>query len=309
MSNSLPVISLSNLSAKNTAEIEKLYHVCRDSGFFCLKDHDVSLSAIRDAIKFSRSFFELPNDVKCKYGQEYQLVFPKTSRGYISSGGEVLNGAAGPDPKEIFDFGLDKPISDQPFTGPNLMPEDTVSQGFTEALYNLQHEVVSKVVPKLLRGFALTLNLEENWFDKYFDNLVLLQRVIYYPANAGRAGKHTDSGIFTILIQEVLPSPSLRVYTEEQWIDAPCHEDLFVINLGDMLQLWTDNLFVSTAHEVIHNLPASRISLPFFIYPNIDTIIEPFNTDKKISSKDVMLENFHSIWVAKRGAGMRVDDL
>ncbi|KHD07073.1 hypothetical protein PN36_22050 [Candidatus Thiomargarita nelsonii] len=309
MSNSLPIISLSKLAEKDAQEVEKLYNVCCDNGFLYLKDHGVPLSTIRDTIKACRAFFELPDDIKRNYGQEHQKVHPNTSRGYSPLGGETLYGAAGADPKEIFDFGFDKPPSDQPFTGPNFMPDDTVAPNFTASLYKLQHEIMSKVAPKLLRGFALALKLEEDWFDKYFDDPVLLQRVIYYPANGGKAGKHTDNGIFTVLIQEPLPSPSLRVYTEDHWIDGPCPEELFVINLGDMLQLWTDGLFVSTPHEVIHDLPVTRISLPSFVYPNIDTILEPFGTDKKISTKEVMLKNFDSIWVSKKGGGMRVDEL
>ncbi|KOR32065.1 hypothetical protein TI05_09645 [Achromatium sp. WMS3] len=306
---SLPIISLAKLADKDTQEIDRLYNVCCDHGFLYLKDHGVSLATVRDTIKACRHFFELPEKIKQNYGHEHQLVFPKTSRGYSPLGGETLYGAAGADPKEIFDLGFDKPPSEQPFTGPNVMPDDTVAPNFKTALYQLQHEVMSKVAPKLLRGFALALKLEEDWFDQYFNDPVLLQRVIYYPANGGKAGKHTDNGIFTILIQEALPAPSLRVFTEDHWIDAPCPEDMFVINLGDMLQLWTNGLFISTAHAVLHNLPVTRISLPSFVYPNIDTIIEPFGTDKKISSKEVMLENFNSIWVDKKGGGMRVDEL
>jgi isopenicillin N synthase-like dioxygenase len=309
MSDTLPTISLSKLADKDAQEIGRLYDVCSGEGFLYLTDHGVPLSSINAAIKASRQFFELPEDIKSQYGQSYQKVFPKTSRGYSPLGGETLYGKAGPDSKQLFDLGLDKPPSEQPFTGPNFMPDDTVAPGFTSALYELQHEVMSKVSPKLLRGFALALKLEETWFDKYFDDPVLIQRVIYYPESGGTAGKHTDNGIFTVLIQEPLPSPSLRVFTKDSWIDAPCPEGVFVINLGDMLQLWTNGLFVSTAHEVIHTLPVTRISLPFFVYPNIDAIIEPFGTDKKLSAKDVMLANFDSIWVSKKGGGMRVDEL
>jgi isopenicillin N synthase-like dioxygenase len=309
MNGTLPTISLSKLADKDTQEIERLYNICSGEGFLYLTDHGVPLSIINNAIKGSRHFFELPEKTKRQYGQQHQTVFPNTSRGYSPLGGETLYNKAGPDPKELFDLGFDKPPSDQPFTGPTLMPDDNVAPNFASSLYELQHEIMSKVSPQLLRGFALALKLEENWFDQYFDDPILIQRVIYYPKKGGKAGKHTDNGIFTVLIQEPLPSPSLRVFTKESWIDAPCPEGMFVINLGDMLQLWTNGLFVSTAHEVIHDLPVTRISLPFFVYPNIDTIIEPFGTDQKISTQEVMLKNFDSIWVSQKGAGIRVDEL
>jgi isopenicillin N synthase-like dioxygenase len=309
MSETLPTISLSELSKKNPEEIEKLYQVCSNEGFLYLADHGVPLSLINEAIEASRHFFQLPEEIKRQYGQANQTVFPKTSRGYSPLGGETLYGKAGPDPKELFDLAIEKPPSDEPFTGQTLMPDNTVAPNFASSLFALQHEIMSKVSPELLKGFALALKLEENWFEQYFNDPVLIQRVIYYPENGGKAGKHTDNGIFTVLIQEPLPSPSLRVFTKDSWIDAPCPEGVFVINLGDMLQLWTNGEFVSTAHEVMHNLPVTRVSLPFFVYPNLDTIIEPFGTDQKISTKEVMLTNFDSIWVSKKGGGMRVDDL
>ncbi|MEB3830843.1 isopenicillin N synthase family dioxygenase [Phormidium sp. CCY1219] len=301
--NTLPIISLSELQKASDREIKRLYDVCYEHGFFYISEHGISPELIHRTIAASRKFFELPEAVKLNYAQDYQKVYPKNSRGYIPLYGEFLN-ASGADPKEIFDLGLERPLSDKPFTGPTVMPDDSVAPEFASSHYQLQNEIMTKVLPNLLKGLALALGLEANWFDRYFTDPILIHRMIYYPADFGQAGKHTDNGIFTILIQEYLPEPSLRVHTKEKWIDAPCLENAFVVNLGDMLQLWTNGLFVSTPHEVIHNhCNTTRISFPFFVYPNIDTIIEPFNTDKKISSKEVMLENFVSIWETKEGGG------
>jgi isopenicillin N synthase-like dioxygenase len=301
---SLPVISLSELEKASEIEIKKLYDVCYEHGFFYLKEHGVSPEVINQTIEASRNFFELPENVKLNYRQDIQKVYPKTSRGYVPLYGEFLNKEIGFDPKEIFDLGLEKPLSDKPFTGPTIMPEDSIAPGFASSHFQLQNEIMTKVVPKLLKGLALALGLEANWFDRFFTEPILIQRTIYYPAGFGKAGKHTDNGIFTVLIQEEFPQPSLRVCTKDEWIDAPSMEDAFVINLGDLLQMWTKGLFVSTPHEVIHrNSQATRISIPFFVYPNIDAVIKPFGTEEKISSKEVMLNNFVSIWETHEGAG------
>ncbi|NER01945.1 MAG: isopenicillin N synthase family oxygenase [Okeania sp. SIO3C4] len=301
---SLPIISLSKLEKASSQEIKNLYDVCYEHGFFYLKEHGVSSEIINQTIEASRKFFQLPEDVKLNYRQDIQKVYPKTSRGYIPLYGEFVNKETGFDPKEMFDLGIERPLSEQPFTGPTVIPDDTVAPGFASSHYELQNEIMTKVVPKLLKGLALALGLEANWFDRYFTEPALVQRTIYYPAGTGRAGKHTDNSVFTVLIQENLPLPSLRVYTKEEWIDAPCVEDAFVINLGDMLQIWTKRLFASTPHEVIHrNSGVSRISIPFFIYPNIDSIIEPFGTTQKISSKEIMLKGYASIWETHEGAG------
>ncbi len=301
---SLPIISLSELEKASPEEIKKLYDVCYEHGFFYLKEHGVSPEIINRTIEASRNFFELPEDLKLNYRQDIQKVYPKTCRGYVPLYGEFLNKEIGFDPKEIFDLGIERPLSEKPFIGPTVIPDDSVAPGFASSHYQLQNEIMTKVTPNLLKGLALALGLEANWFDQYFTEPTLIQRTIYYPAGMGKAGKHTDNGIFTVLIQEYFPQPSLRVHTKDEWIDAPCVEDAFVINLGDMLQMWTKGLFVSTPHEVIHrNSEATRISIPLFVYPNIDAIIEPLGTNEKISSKEVMLKNFVSIWETHEGGG------
>ena len=301
---SLPIISFSELIKANSTEIKKLYDACLEYGFFYLKEHGISSELVRRTIEASRNFFELPNPVKLNYCQDIQKVYPKTSRGYVPLYGEFLNQETGFDAKEIFDMGIEKPLSDQPFTGPTTLPAEDIAPGFASSHFELQTSIMSSLVPELLRALALALELEANYFDRFFCDPVLIHRTIHYPPGKGRAGKHTDNGIFTVLIQEYFPKPSLRVHTKEEWIDAPCLQDAFIINLGDMLQMWTNGLFVSTPHEVIHQQStASRISIPFFVYPNIDCIIEPFGTSQKICSADIMLDNFTSIWETFEGAG------
>ncbi|WP_254564970.1 2-oxoglutarate and iron-dependent oxygenase domain-containing protein [Oscillatoria sp. HE19RPO] len=300
----LPIISLSDLAQPSEREVKKLYDACYEHGFFYLINHGVPPAVVNQTISASRIFFELPEEIKLNYRQELQKVYPKNSRGYVPLYGEFLHQEVGFDPKEVFDFGIEKELCDRPFTGPTLVPDEGIAPGFASAHYRLQNEIMTKVVPKLLKGLALALGLQPNWFEKYFTDPVLIHRTIYYPAGFGRAGKHTDNGIFTVLIQEYFPEPSLKVHAKQEWIDAACMKNALVINLGDMLQLWTNGLFVSTPHEVIHtHSRSSRISIPFFVYPNIETIIEPLGTKEKISSQEVMLKNFASIWETYEGAG------
>ncbi|MEM9218927.1 MAG: 2-oxoglutarate and iron-dependent oxygenase domain-containing protein [Cyanobacteria bacterium P01_F01_bin.150] len=304
----LPILSLEKLKDIDTSELgndehRRLADVCCEHGFFYLNEHGVSSDLVQQTIDASRRFFQLPLEIKQNYGQDKQFVYPKSSRGYIPAYGEILHPETGPDLKEIFDLGIERPPSEKPFTGQNLIPDDSVASDFKRFHYQLQKEILEQVVPPLLRAFAIALNQGSDWLVPYFDDPILIQRTIYYPSECGTAGKHTDNGIFTILIQEYFPTPSLRIYTKNAWIDAECIEDAFVINLGDMLQFWTNKLFRSTPHAVIHKLPCSRVSIPFFIYPNIDSTIKPIGTKKEFNSTDIMLKNFDSIWVKKSGAG------
>ncbi|NET60763.1 MAG: isopenicillin N synthase family oxygenase, partial [Symploca sp. SIO2E6] len=121
--NSLPIISLSELvrEQSNNPEIQKLYDVCDEHGFFYLKEHGVSGEIINKTIEASRRFFELPEDIKLNYRQDIQTVYPKTARGYVPLYGEILNEKIGLDPKEVFDLGIERPLSEQPFTGPTML--------------------------------------------------------------------------------------------------------------------------------------------------------------------------------------------
>jgi len=40
-----------------------------------------------------------------------------------------------------------------------------------------------------------------------------------------------------------------------------------------MLSKWTNGIYVSTKHRVIHNSAKARVSVPFFFDPNMDAII------------------------------------
>lgn len=84
-------------------------------------------------------------------------------------------------------------------------------------------------------------------------------------------GAHTDYGCLTILLAN---SPGLQVCDRQgNWFDAPTIPNAYICNIGDMLQYWTNNLYVATRHRVLTD--RARISLPFFFQPDFDTIIVP----------------------------------
>ena len=48
-----------------------------------------------------------------------------------------------------------------------------------------------------------------------------------------------------------------------------------MVNIGDMLEAWTNGRLRSTPHRVL-NLSPERFSMPYFVSANYDTLIEPF---------------------------------
>ncbi|RWJ52647.1 2-oxoglutarate and iron-dependent oxygenase domain-containing protein [Mesorhizobium sp.] len=300
----LPKISLAKLAADATQrdERERLRLACEQYGFFYLVEHGIPKEQIAQAIDASRLFFALPQSTKERYGHASQDVYPTAARGYSPLNGEMLHPEAGFDPKEIFDLGIENEGDRRPFAGRTRLPDDALAPGFARSLLALQATVLTAVVPQIGTALADLIDMEQGWFQRHFSPPTLGQRVIRYPARGGTCAKHTDHGFFTLLLQEELPTRSLQVWFSGRWMPVPSLPDSLVVNLGDMLQTMSDDRFKSTPHQVVHSGPTDRISLPFFVYPDIDARLTS-RQGHPISVVETMLRNVESIWVTGKGAG------
>jgi len=93
-------------------------------------------------------------------------------------------------------------------------------------------------------------------------------------------GEHTDYGCLTFLIADEHAKGSLQVKLPStgEWISADPIKGCFVCNIGDMMQVWTNNQYRSTLHRVIHKSSQYRVSVPFFFEPNFDAVIKPLRS-------------------------------
>jgi isopenicillin N synthase-like dioxygenase len=193
-------------------------------------------------------------------------------------------------------------VAHRPLHGPNIWP---AIEGYRTTLTRYIEEM-NKLGDDLMRGIALSLDLEENYFQKTFNGQSFWQfRTVNYPEVTDirqmteempeleqrlrdieigdhNCGAHTDYGCLTILLAN---SPGLQVLGKNHvWIDAPVIENAYICNIGDMLQYWSRDTYVATMHRVLTNIP--RISLPFFFQPNYDTVIEPVPTVEGLAGKN-----------------------
>ncbi|MDX8463253.1 2-oxoglutarate and iron-dependent oxygenase domain-containing protein [Mesorhizobium humile] len=300
----LPQISLENLATDKTRaeERKRLRMACKDYGFFYLVQHGIPMEQIARAIDAARRFFALPQSIKERFGHVAQGIYPTIARGYSPLHGEILHPDAGGDPKEVFDLGIDNEGDRRPFGGSTLFPDEALAPGFARSLLALQATVLHGVIPQLGTELADLIGLEQGWFRRHFTPPTLGQRVIRYPARGGTCAKHTDGGFFTLLLQEELPTRSLQVWLRGRWIPVPSLPDSLVVNLGDMFQALSDDRFKSTPHQVAHNGLSDRISLPFFIYPDIDASLTSRQRRHTFSVAEMMLGNMASIETGN-GAG------
>ena len=107
-------------------------------------------------------------------------------------------------------------------------------------------------------------------------------RIIHYPAYKGevelnqkRIGEHSDYGTITLLWQ-INDVPGLQVQDlKGEWHPVPYAKDGVVVNIGDLLQRWTNDYFVSTKHRVVNShIHLPRYSMPHFVDPTPGTIVE-----------------------------------
>ncbi len=128
----------------------------------------------------------------------------------------------------------------------------------------------------ILQAFALSLELPEDHFERWLTGPMATLGPLHYPPQAGAitearigAGAHTDFGCLTILWQDAAGGLQVR-NTAGQWLDAPPIEGSFVVNIGDMMARWTNDLFTSTYHRVINTSGRDRYSMPFFFDPDFN---------------------------------------
>ena len=136
-----------------------------------------------------------------------------------------------------------------------------------------------------MRTFALALGVDERFFDDKIDRHFSTLPANHYPEPVGdplpnqvRAGEHTDFGSLTILAVSER-SGGLQVKLKDgSWLDVKSEPDEFIVNIGDMMQRWTNDRWMSNLHRVV-NPPAGqrkgsrRMSIGYFLHPNYDAEI------------------------------------
>jgi len=264
---------------------------CRDIGFLIISGHGVDPALIARTDALSRQFFDLPLAAKLAVKRPAMDV----TRGYIPIEAEAVAASRGEkgeaDLNESFmigpvDVDVDDPYFTRPEAGkhfyPNLWPEAPEGLKQTYAAY---YRAMGDLARQLMRIFALALELPESFFDDKVDRHISRLRARNYPEQLTppkpgqlRAGAHCDYGSLTILKAEANPG-GLQVFNKNgEWVDVPITPGAYIVNLGELMARWTNDVWVSTLHRVA-NPPTEqaagsrRQSLIFFHNPNYDADI------------------------------------
>jgi len=277
----IPVLDLAGFTdGDETAFAAQLGKVCRETGFFVLKNHGVSSALVDDAFAAAHHFFALTQAAK----DDLSITLSPHNRGYAKLGSESLDEQSGvTDQKEAFNIGLDlsaddpRVLAEEPFRGVNVWPE---LEGFRDT--GLAYfEAAWALGRKLHEAIALSLDLPRSYFEHHLDAPMATLRYLRYPRASGNegeigAGAHTDYGSVTLLQTDGVSGLQVKP-RDEDWIDVPHIEGAFIVNIGDCLMRWTNDVYVSTPHRVLP--PAKeRYSIAFFLDPNPQSVIEKLPT-------------------------------
>ena len=277
----IPVVDLAPIIAGEDRPeiITAIGKACREIGFIYIKNHGVPRQLVANMHEQAAKFFSLELE------QKMSTVLNPQMRGYLplyylNHIGEERQGT---NHQEGFWIGHERPLDPhRPLDGPNLWPGQTPQLKEVMLSY---FSAVEHLAGIMQHCFAAALGLDSHFFDPLFDQPLTRLKINHYPPqydpkqlnNIGVL-PHSDSGGFTILWQDEIGGLEIQSKNGD-WVLAPPIEDTFIINLGNIMQIWTNGEFSSTPHRVINRAGTDRYSIPLFVNPNHDSLIKPLVGD------------------------------
>ena len=269
----VPVIDIAKISEPDT--LRAIDAACREWGFFQVTNHGIAASAIADLADEMHAFFAQPDAVKRAISRSAENPW-----GYYDQ--ELTKNTR--DWKQVYDFG--------PADGDVIRPQWPQSMPRFEPAVSAYYTHCERVAYHLLSAISINLGMLPHDLERHFGAAhTSFLRLNYYPVCPTPAAPadaqttadgylgvnhHTDAGVLTVLLQD--EQPGLQVWKDGGWhLVEPLHGAL-VVNLGDIVQVWSNDRYVAALHRGVVSPDAERFSVPFFLNPSYETDYEPLPT-------------------------------
>ena len=298
----VPIIDVGEVFADSSSNaavraIEQIADACRSWGFFQVVNHGISTAEIEAVWEQTHALFALPLEDKLAIVRNRENPW-----GFYNN--ELTKNQR--DKKEVFDFtrpGVD-PVYGQQNRWPARPAEfRPVMEAYLQSCTQLSLN--------LLEAFCLGLDLPAKFMhDDFADRHTGFVRLNYYPVEDPLAGcdiehqenadlgihHHTDAGALTVLLQDEVSG--LQVFRDGFWYDIPTVDGAMVINTGDMMQVWSNDIYQAAIHRVLAMQSRERYSIPFFFNPAADCKVTPLPS---VSGADRPARYHPIVWGEFRG--------
>ncbi|CBI32489.3 jasmonate-induced oxygenase 2 [Vitis vinifera] len=305
----IPLIDLSSANASN--HVSQIADACKNWGFFQVINHGVPSESRRKIEDAARKFFALPLEEKRKVSRDE--VNPL---GYFDT--EHTKNVR--DWKEVFDFVVPTPA----FIPASPDPDDKELKELTNQWPQYPPELrevceeyareMGKLAFKLLGLISLSLGLPENRFNILFEESTNFIRLNHYPPCpiphlALGVGRHKDSRALTILAQDDVGGLEVKRKTNGEWVRVKPTPDAFIINVGDIIQVWSNDTYESVEHRVTVNSERERFSIPVFFSPGHHVWVKPLEELTKGEKPKYRAYNWGKFFAARRRSNFKKLDV
>ena len=288
----LPII---DLQESNEICAQKLHDAAIQHGFFYLSGHGISSEMFDKVFEQIHNMFDLNMNDKLSM----QMDINKNLNGYIPYKGSDINYNTKNKVQQQFDTKEFYRIDNDNSKFVNQWPSDKILPKTFKTTLNEYRNTLLQIAFRLNKIIALSLGLNENYFDKYFKkNIDTINLLHYFPilsdANNNRfgVGPHCDFGMFTLLMIEnkdkengdgnglqilINRNGSLEYDYDENdnlWVDIEPKDYTFIVNIADVLAVFSNDYYKSTYHRVLTTKEIDRYSITFFFDPSYDSTIE-----------------------------------
>ncbi|KAB8345996.1 hypothetical protein FH972_023048 [Carpinus fangiana] len=299
-----PVIDFDGwLSSSSTATSRSkcaadLVRGCHESGFVYIINHGIPDNLLKEVFELSKNLFDLSHEEKMLAPHPPD---PPWHRGYSSVGLEKVSSTL-KEYKESYEVGSEHNLDAPPI----WLPEAVLPgfRTFSTSFYWTMNAFSQQVLGVLAMGLGLSQQQTDEWKKAHTGNNNQL-RLLHYPPLAAwemeggemtRMPAHTDFGSFTLLLQddcgglqaEERASGTLEERRlSRQYIDVKPMDGAIVMNVGSLLTRWSNEYLEAPRHRVTlpplsdryegeQRMTRERYSIPYFVSPDLDTMVETF---------------------------------
>jgi len=278
---SIPVIDVAPLFEGPGGEQRigrQLLETVDQIGFFYIKNHGIPTTLIDGVFSVAERFFSAPREDK------RSVCVRDSHRGFLPIGEATMSGNENKDLKESFVWGWNVAADDPDIGSSGAMLAANRWPGFLPEMSGVLTryiETINTLGIRLLRAFAAGLELEHDYFVRHFSKPLTRAAILYYPPQPEKmsetqfgVGTHTDYGCITLLYQDGTGGLQVR-HRNGEWLTAHPIPGTYVVNVGDLLHRWSNDRFISNPHRVVNASGKARYSVPVFVDPDWDTVIDP----------------------------------